>query len=61
MLVYCREEELQLEKRKKRKIKGNSRLSFADDFESENEEENGEIGEYTHTHTLIFVKFCCFL
>lgn len=39
-----REEELQLQKRKKRKIKGNSRLSFADDFENGSEDEDGENG-----------------
>ncbi|KAG2703206.1 hypothetical protein I3760_06G127400 [Carya illinoinensis] len=36
------EEELQLKKRKQRKIKGNSRLSFADDIENGSEEEDGE-------------------
>lgn len=38
--------ELQLKKRKQRKIKGNSRLSFIDDIENgseEEEEENGNI------------------
>ena len=38
----CREEELQLQKRKKRKVKGNSRLSFADDIENGSEEEDGK-------------------
>ncbi|RVW96581.1 Protein XAP5 CIRCADIAN TIMEKEEPER [Vitis vinifera] len=37
-----KEEELQLQKRKKRKIKGNSRLSFSDDIENGSEEEDGE-------------------
>lgn len=37
-----REEELQLQKRKKRKIKGNSRLSFAEDIENGSEEEEAE-------------------
>lgn len=37
-----REEELQLEKRKKRKIKGNSRLSFAEDIDNGSEEDEGE-------------------
>jgi protein FAM50 len=37
------EEELQLEKRnKKRKIKGSSRLSFAEDFENGSDEDDGE-------------------
>ncbi|CAN6587038.1 unnamed protein product [Malus baccata var. baccata] len=36
------EEELQLQKRKKRKIKGSSRLSFADEVEDGIEEEGGE-------------------
>ncbi|RXH76154.1 hypothetical protein DVH24_019042 [Malus domestica] len=36
------EEELQLQKRKKRKIKGSSRLSFADEVEVGIEEEGGE-------------------
>lgn len=36
------EEEFQLQKRKKRKIKGGSRLSFADDIEDGSEEEDGE-------------------
>lgn len=43
--ICCREEELQLQKRKKRKIKGNSRLSFSDDFEDRSEEEDGSNGE----------------
>ncbi|TXG71058.1 hypothetical protein EZV62_005993 [Acer yangbiense] len=38
------EEELQLQKRKMRKIKGNSRLSFAEDFECESEEEYESTG-----------------
>ncbi|GFP85948.1 protein xap5 circadian timekeeper [Phtheirospermum japonicum] len=37
------EEELQLQKLKKRKIKADPRLSFADDFEVDNEEEDEEI------------------
>ncbi|BBH06949.1 XAP5 family protein [Prunus dulcis] len=36
------EEEFQLQKRKKRKIKGSSRLSFAEDIEDGSEEEDGE-------------------
>ncbi|KAL0384020.1 UNVERIFIED_CONTAM: protein XAP5 CIRCADIAN TIMEKEEPER [Sesamum radiatum] len=36
------EEELQLQKLKKRKIKADPRLSFADDFENDNEEEDEE-------------------
>lgn len=48
-LVFCvwcfREEELQLQKRKKRKIKGNSKLSFADDIENESDEEDDENSE----------------
>ncbi|KAJ6985705.1 protein XAP5 CIRCADIAN TIMEKEEPER [Populus alba x Populus x berolinensis] len=36
------EEDLQLQKRKKRKIKGSSKLSFADDFENGSDEEDGE-------------------
>lgn len=40
--LHCREEELQLQKRKKRKIKGNPRLSFADDVENGSEEEDAE-------------------
>ncbi|KAL3614003.1 hypothetical protein CASFOL_042077 [Castilleja foliolosa] len=36
------EEELQLQKLKKRKIKADPRLSFADDFEVDNEEEDEE-------------------
>lgn len=37
--LLFREEELQLQKRKKRKIKGNSRLSFTDDIEDGDEED----------------------
>jgi hypothetical protein len=52
VVPYCyREEELQLKKRKQRKIKGNSRLSFADDIENGSEEEDVENGKY------IFVDF----
>lgn len=47
-----REEELQLKKRKQRKIKGNSRLSFADDIENGSEEEDGENGR----HILVVLK-----
>lgn len=36
----CREEELQLQKRKKRRIKGDSRLSFADDIENGSDDED---------------------
>lgn len=61
MRVHCREEELQFQKRKKRKIKGNSRLSFADDFESENEEENGESGEYIYIFVKETLGLFCFL
>lgn len=42
---------MQLQKRKKRKTRGNSRLSFAEDIESDSEEENGEYSEY-----IFFVK-----
>ncbi|KAJ0009907.1 hypothetical protein Pint_34381 [Pistacia integerrima] len=45
------EEELQLQKRKKRKIRGSSRLSFAEDIGSDSEEENDEYSEY-----IFFVK-----
>lgn len=38
-LVF-REEELQLQKRRKRKIRGNSRLSFSDDFENGSDEDD---------------------
>ena len=52
VVPYCyREEELQLKKRKQRKIKGNSRLSFADDIENGSEEEDVENGKY------VFVDF----
>ena len=40
-----REEELQLQKRKKRKIKGSSRLSFTDDIENGSDEDDGDIGK----------------
>ncbi|KAJ0076527.1 hypothetical protein Patl1_36104 [Pistacia atlantica] len=39
------EEELQLQKRKKRKIRGSSRLSFAEDIGSDSEEENDEYSD----------------
>lgn len=43
LFLNYREEELQLEKRnKKRKIKGSSRLSFAEDFENGSDEDDGE-------------------
>lgn len=42
---FCREEELQLQKLKKRKIKADPRLSFADEFENDNEEEDEENGK----------------
>lgn len=48
IVLYDREEALQMQKRKKRKIKGNSRLSFSEDIESESEEENGESMELFH-------------
>lgn len=35
MLITCREEQRHVQKRKKRRAKGPSRLSFADDDESE--------------------------
>lgn len=37
-----REEELQLQKLKKRKVKVDPRLSFCDDFENGNEDEDSE-------------------
>lgn len=46
MKTLCREEELQLQKRKKRKFKGNSRLSFVDDMENGSEEEEEENSEH---------------
>lgn len=46
-----REEELQLQKRKKRKMKGNSKLSFADDFENGSDEEDGENSKKLHELT----------
>lgn len=56
MCVCCsldnREEELQLQKRKKRKIKGNSRLSFADDIDNGSEEEDGENSKHFFEHGL---------
>ncbi|XP_022869027.1 protein XAP5 CIRCADIAN TIMEKEEPER-like, partial [Olea europaea var. sylvestris] len=42
IILCCREEELQLQKLKKRKIKVDPRLSFSDDFENDNEEEEEE-------------------
>ncbi|KAB1207583.1 Protein XAP5 CIRCADIAN TIMEKEEPER [Morella rubra] len=45
------EEELQLKKRKQRKIKGSSRLSFADDIENGSEEEDAE-NETSHSKKL---------
>lgn len=43
LFLNYREEELQLEKRnKKRKIKGSSRLSFAEDFENGSDDDDGE-------------------
>lgn len=50
-----REEEFQLQKRKKRKIKGNSRLSFADDFENGSEEEDGEYSNNPFSPFFIFI------
>ncbi|KAL7156526.1 hypothetical protein ABFS83_02G016300 [Erythranthe nasuta] len=44
------EEELQLQKLKKRKIKADPRLSFADDFESFDEEEDEENNEDSEGH-----------
>lgn len=41
-IFFGREEELQLQKLKKRKIKADPRLSFADEFENDNEEEDEE-------------------
>lgn len=43
--LHFREEELQLQKRKKRRVKPNSRLSFSDDIENESDEEAGENSE----------------
>jgi len=41
---------LQLEKRnKKRKIKGSSRLSFAEDFENGSDEDDGENSKCIHS------------
>lgn len=45
-LLNFREEELQLQKRKKRKIKGNTRLSFSDDIENGSEEEDEGNSEF---------------
>ena len=47
MLPSChyREEELQLQKRRKRKVKGNPRLSFADDLDNGSEEDEAENSE----------------
>lgn len=50
-----REEELQLQKLKKRKIKADPRLSFADDFENSTEEDE-ENSEYYH-----FYPFALFI
>lgn len=41
-LFFFREEELQEQKRKKRRVKGDSRLSFADDIENESDQEEAD-------------------
>ena len=43
--LNCREEELQAQKRQKRKIKGNPRLSFSEDIENGSEDDEGENSE----------------
>lgn len=40
--LFIREEELQLQKLKKRKVKADPRLSFHDDLDDGNEEEDDE-------------------
>lgn len=47
-VCIAREEDLQLQKRKKRKTKGSSKLSFADDFENGSDEEDGENSKKSH-------------
>lgn len=43
LLLFCyREEELEAQKRKKRRLKGDSRLSFVDDIENESDEEEAD-------------------
>lgn len=37
-----------MQKRKKRKTKGSSKLSFADDFENGSDEEDGENSKKSH-------------
>lgn len=46
MFVVLREEDFQLQKRKKRKVKGINRLSFADDIEDPSEEEDDGNSEH---------------
>lgn len=61
-LTYCschyREEELQLKKRKQRKIKGSSRLSFADDIENGSEEEDAENGTFIFSELKLGAFWC---
>lgn len=56
-----REEELQLQKRKKRKIKGNSRLSFTDDIENGSEEDDEESSKHLSFPSLKLFNFLCSL
>lgn len=53
-LFSFREEELQMQKLKKRKIKADPRLSFADDFENDNDEEDEENSKH-FSHCVLFV------
>lgn len=55
---FGREEELQLQKLKKRKIKADPRLSFADEFENDNEEEDEENGK--HLLVVLWFRLLCY-
>jgi hypothetical protein len=41
---FCREEQRHVQKRKKRRVKGPSRLSFADEIDRDTDEENDAAG-----------------
>lgn len=41
---FCREEQRHVQKRKKRRVKGPSRLSFADEIDGDTDEENEAAG-----------------
>jgi hypothetical protein len=64
VLFCCREEELQAQKRKRRRVKGDSRLSFVDDIENESDEEEADFSTlFPSFASFLFatslVLFCC--